>query len=120
MSFRSLLVSTATTPGIDSASAVSIERMRACAYGLRKNFPSTIPGIDRSATYLALPVTLAAPWIRGTDWPTTVNVFCILSIRKNGSSFIETPDCGLPSYIVQPFFGQIVPLVMLIDSRARD
>jgi hypothetical protein len=56
-------------------------------------------------------VTLAAPSIRGTDWPTTVNVFCTLSIRKNDSSFIKTPDCGLPSYIVQPVFGQIVQLV---------
>ncbi len=52
--------------------------MRACAYGLRKNLPSIIPGIERSATYLALPVTLAAPSTRGTDWPTMENVFCIV------------------------------------------
>jgi hypothetical protein len=60
--------------GIASASALSIERMRACAYGLRKNFPSSTPGIVRSATYLALPVTFAAPSTRGTDWPTIENL----------------------------------------------
>jgi len=30
-----------------------VERCARCAYGLRKNFPSIIPGIERSATYLA-------------------------------------------------------------------
>jgi hypothetical protein len=37
-------VNTATTPGIDLASPVSIERMFACAYGLRRIARCVIPG----------------------------------------------------------------------------
>ena len=41
---RSLAVTTAATPGWASALLVSIETMRACAYGLRRMAPCTMPG----------------------------------------------------------------------------
>jgi hypothetical protein len=44
VSGRSLAVITAWTPGVASAARVSIETMRACACGLRKTTPCSIPG----------------------------------------------------------------------------
>ena len=41
---RSLAVTTAATPGSASARLVSIDRMRACANGLRRIAPCTMPG----------------------------------------------------------------------------
>jgi hypothetical protein len=47
--------------------------------GLRKNFPSIIPGTIRSPVYFARPVTLSTPSTRGIDRPTTEN-FRIFSL----------------------------------------
>ena len=42
-------VTTALTPGIEAAAEVSIDRIRACAYGLRTSAPCSIPGSEKSA-----------------------------------------------------------------------
>src|ERR1051325_5120383 len=43
--------------------------IRGCAYGLRRNFPSTIPGTIISPVYFARPVTLSMPSTRGAAVP---------------------------------------------------
>src|SRR5690349_271527 len=91
MSVKSSLVTIAITPGMASASEVSIDTTRACAYGLRRNFPSIIPGIARSPTYFALPVTLATPSTRGTDVPTTENV-CFGLLVTDQNPFVIVND----------------------------
>ena len=58
---KSFEVATATTPGSASALLVSIERMRAWAWGLRRTLPWTMPDIWVSAPYLAAPVTFSKP-----------------------------------------------------------
>ena len=52
----SACVSTACTPGIVSAAEMSIERMRACACGLRSVWPQSIPAAERSLAYANSPV----------------------------------------------------------------
>ena len=46
---KSAPVITALTPAIASALEVSMDRIRACACGLRRNFACSMPGSDRSA-----------------------------------------------------------------------
>jgi hypothetical protein len=62
----SLPVMIAFTPGSASAADVSIETIRACAYGLRSTTPCSMPGRLTSAPYCARPVTLSTPsWRTG-------------------------------------------------------
>ncbi len=70
---RSFPVITAYTPSIASASPVSMERIRACAWGERRIFPCSIPGRARSSVYAARPVALAAALTRVRRWPMRVN-----------------------------------------------
>src|ERR1700724_217970 len=65
----STAVSTARTPGIATAFAVSIERITAWACGLRRVLPKSIPGATRSEPKLNSPRTLAGASGRGTDSP---------------------------------------------------
>src|SRR6266705_4607788 len=70
---KSLAVATACTPGRAAALLVSMEWMRAWAWGLRRTLPCSSPGMCTSAPYRAWPVTLSTPsWRRGLV-PTTVN-----------------------------------------------
>ena len=51
----------ARTPGIAAATEVSIEMIRAWAWGERRMCPYSIPGSTRSAAKRALPTTLSRP-----------------------------------------------------------
>src|SRR5204863_167915 len=62
-------VRTAWTPGIVTASATSISRMRACACGLRTVWPQSIPGATRSLEYANSPFTFGTPSARSTTSP---------------------------------------------------
>src|SRR5574342_168156 len=68
---RSRPVSTARTPLTASAWLVSTDRMRAWAWVLRSNAPTSIPGMDRSSVNRACPVTLAIASTLGPGRPTT-------------------------------------------------
>ncbi len=68
---KSSQVTMALTPGNAFAFSVSIERMRACACGLRFTLPHNMPGITMSAPKLARPVTLSTPSGRIGRVPTT-------------------------------------------------
>ena len=48
--FKSSATSTATTPGTARALDLSIDLMRACAYGLRTIAPNSMPGSLMSST----------------------------------------------------------------------
>ena len=61
---------TATTPSRSRAAAVSIERIRACGYGLRTNRPWSMPGSTRSPAYRRPPRAAVPASIRGTLAPT--------------------------------------------------
>ena len=57
---------TALTPGMDSASDVSMETIRAWAWGERTTTPISCPGRFRSAAKRARPVTFSSPsWRMG-------------------------------------------------------
>ena len=71
---KSAAVTTALTPSRASALEVSIETMRAWAWGLRRVFPCSRPAAWKSAPYCALPVTLSAPSWRIGRVPTTLKV----------------------------------------------
>src|SRR5262245_6671598 len=63
---------TAFTPGSASAFEVSIETIRACAWGLRSTRPTSWPGRLKSAPNRARPVTLSTPSGRTVRVPTYV------------------------------------------------
>src|ERR1700733_7050643 len=60
---------TALTPGIFSASALSMETTLACACGQRRIIACNMPGRLMSKLYLARPVDLSGPSSRGTLVP---------------------------------------------------
>src|SRR5688500_11162881 len=64
-------VITARTPGNASALAVSMRAMRACAWGLRITFATSIPGRSMSPVYLARPVTRSTASMFGPRLPIT-------------------------------------------------
>ena len=68
----SKIVATALTPGNFSAAEVSILFTLAWACGLRRSFACSILSSLMSAAYLAEPVTLSKPSIRGRDFPTAI------------------------------------------------
>ena len=70
---RSADVMTAFTPGRASAWEVSMDRMRAWAWGLRRIPPTSIPGSEWSAANRARPVTLSTPSGRTGRDPTHLN-----------------------------------------------
>src|SRR5882672_9136834 len=76
---KSARVTTALTPGSFSAAEVSIDLMIACACGLRKILPTSMPGRNRSAPNLARPVTLSIPSCLTGEVPT---IFSFLSGLK--------------------------------------
>src|SRR5256712_11407855 len=78
-SFRSSAVRTSRTPGRRRAFAVLIERIRACAEGLRTNFAKTVPGGSMPATKLPRPVRNRSSSLRRTDWPNTFVVWAMAS-----------------------------------------
>src|SRR5215472_12548863 len=67
---KSSLVTTAFTPGSCSAFDVSIDTMRAWAWGLRSTRPTSWPGRLKSAPKRARPVTLSWPSGRTVRVPT--------------------------------------------------
>ena len=69
---QSAEVTTAWTPGATSALLVSMDLIRAWAWGLRNIFPCKSPGRIISAPYFACPVTLSAPSWRIGLVPTTL------------------------------------------------
>ena len=69
---RSSDVATALTSGWAWARLVSMDRMRAWAWGLRSTLPCSIPGSETSAPYMALPVTLSNPSCLTGSVPTTL------------------------------------------------
>src|SRR6266571_6239250 len=72
-------VRTSRTPGRRRAFAVLIERIRACAYGLRTNFAKTVPGGRMSATKFPRPVRNRSSSLRRTDSPNTFVVWAMVS-----------------------------------------
>ena len=70
MSPRSAAVSTHTTPGTASAALVSIERMRACATGLRSTLPCSIRGATMSPANCARPRSFSRASALGAETPT--------------------------------------------------
>ena len=68
----SLWVITAFTPGSFSASEVSMETIRAWAWGEVRILPKSMLGNFRSPVYLAAPVTFSGPSMRGTLRPITL------------------------------------------------
>src|SRR5579872_2170608 len=71
MSSRSAAVSTAATPSISSAAAASMPRISACACGLRRTLPCSMPAISMSPTYCACPRSFSAASLRGLETPTS-------------------------------------------------
>ena len=67
---KSSLVITALTPGMASASDVSMEMIRAWACGERTTMPWSWPGRLRSAAKRARPVTFSSPSWRTGRVPT--------------------------------------------------
>ena len=63
---------TALTPGIFSASEMSIDVTLAWACGLKSNTPNNIPSGRTSEGYFALPDALSRPSSRGTRLPITL------------------------------------------------
>ncbi len=63
-------MSTACTPGSASASDVSMERMRACGYGLRTRLACRRPGIATSSVYGSVPLTTRSLAGACSDVPT--------------------------------------------------
>src|SRR5919202_1636953 len=61
---------TAWTPCIAAAALVSIERMRAAGWGLRRVRPHSMSSIHRSEEKANSPLTLGTPSGRSTLWPT--------------------------------------------------
>src|SRR2546422_722172 len=72
-------VRTSRTPGRRRAFAVWIERIRACAWGLGKNFEKPAGGGSISATKLPRPVRNRSSSLRRTDWPNTFVVWAMVS-----------------------------------------
>src|SRR6202023_2588245 len=70
---KSAAVTTALTPGNAAAFVVSILRIRAWACGERRILPHSMPGIARSAPYIARPVTFGTPSGRIGRVPTHLN-----------------------------------------------
>src|ERR1700685_2187170 len=66
---------TARTPGRASAAEGSIDRIRACACGLRTVAPYNMPESCTSAPYFARPVTLSTPSWRTGRVPITLYAF---------------------------------------------
>src|SRR5580704_15218588 len=66
-------VITALTPGSAFAFSVLIERMRAWACGERTTLPYNVPGMAKSAPYIARPVTFGTPSGRIGRVPTHLN-----------------------------------------------
>src|SRR4029077_999940 len=75
ISGKSFEVTTAFTPGSEAAFVVSIERMRACAWGERRMRPVSMPGIAMSEPYSAVPVTFGTPSGRIGRVPTHLKPF---------------------------------------------
>src|SRR5580692_7809096 len=88
---KSAEVTTALTPGSAAALEVSIERMRAWAWGERRIWPTSIPGIARSEPYCASPVTFGTPSGRTGRVPTHLYSFAVS--REVMSSTATSPDC---------------------------
>ncbi len=65
----SFAVSTARTPGMRSATLVSIESRRAAAYSLRKTLAYSMPGNSKSSAYLVWPSALSRASCRGMRCP---------------------------------------------------
>src|SRR5215470_3997909 len=83
---KSALVMTAFTPGRASAADASIDLMRACACGLRRTLPCSMPGKLISAPYRARPVTLSTPSCRIGRVPITLNLCSCTSILTSLAS----------------------------------
>src|SRR2546423_11502210 len=66
---RSRPVITALTPGNAAAFSVLIDLMRAWGWGLRRIFPTSMPGCEWSAAKAARPVTLSSPSGLGVRLP---------------------------------------------------
>src|SRR5436190_9182991 len=75
ISGKSLDVTTAFTPGSAAAFEVSIERMRAWAWGERRMRPVSMPGITMSEPYCEVPVTFGTPSGRIGRVPTHLKPF---------------------------------------------
>ena len=57
-----------------------MERMRACAWGLLRTRPTSMPGSDMSAPNLARPVTLSTPSGRQGRVPTYLSLLLPLPV----------------------------------------
>jgi hypothetical protein len=80
---KSAEVTTVLTPGSAAAFEVSIERMRAWAWGERRIRPTSMPGIARSAPYNARPVTFGTPSGRTGRVPTHLNGLAVAVVGKS-------------------------------------
>src|SRR5262249_33479315 len=80
---KSAEVTTALTPPSAAAFAVSIERMRAWAWGERSMRPTSMPGIVRSAPNSARPVTFGTPSGRTGRVPTHLNGLAVAFVRTS-------------------------------------
>src|ERR1043166_4178645 len=67
---KSAAVNTAATPGAACAAPVSIARMRACAWSLRRNAACSTPATCRSSTKLPSPVSRRGSSVRLMRAPT--------------------------------------------------
>src|SRR5579871_3767818 len=83
---KSSLVTIAFTPGSLSAARTSMDRMRACAWGLRSTLPTSIPGMVASAPKRARPVTLSMPSGRAGRVPMTLNLRTSVDVLSSGIS----------------------------------
>src|SRR6516162_9284926 len=86
---KSADVTAALTPGNAAALETSIDRMRAWAWGERRMRPTSMPGIERSAPYCAVPVTLGTPSGRTGRVPTHLNCF---AVSFAGTFMAASPD----------------------------
>src|SRR5215813_2315010 len=80
---KSAEVTTALTPGSAAAFEVSIERMRAWAWGERRMWPTSMPGITRSDPYNARPVTFGTPSGRTGRVPTHLNGLALAFVGES-------------------------------------
>src|SRR5436190_10538716 len=86
---KSFDVTIAFTPGRVAAFEVSIERMRAWAWGERRIRPVSMPGMTMSEPYCAVPVTFGTPSGRIGRVPTHLKPF----VSGAATSFTAISSC---------------------------
>src|SRR5205085_1296660 len=114
----------ASTPGAFLAAARSIERMRACACGERRNTPWVWPGSTTSSVYWPAPVMKRASSRRFTDWPIGELVVVVMTVSSDGAGLLaglarrmHRAGAGLRGVVADVGAGQLKVLADELNQR---